>query len=448
VTAGKILLALLLVAANGFFVAVEFGLARLRPTQAEEFVRQGRPGAKSVMHAVRHIDSYLSGCQLGITICSLGLGALGEPAFHDALEPLLGDAAQIAGIGLASALAFVIITMLHVVVGELAPKSAAIARTPPIVLALTPPMRMFYIATKPVVELLNGLGNLVLKPFGIPPASESGSQPHSEDELRLLLRESSREGTIGREEQELSEAALVFGDRRAREVMKPRAEIAYVLTTDSPRRIAERVIETGHTRLPLCEPEGGLDAAVGVINAKDLVPIGLEPDREFDVREIARPIAHVSESARLERVLRDMRRERRHIALVHDEHGTVVGLVTLEDILEELVGEIEDEFDPEQREPIRMEGDVIVIDGSAPAREVAERLGFELDAHHETTIGGYISEELGRVPRAGETIWVHGRRFEVRGVDGTLVTELAVLPDGGEHDGKANAGEGERRADR
>ena len=278
-------------------------------------------------------------------------------------------------------------------------------------------MRMFYVATKPVVEALNWLGNLVLRPFGIPPASESGSQPHSEDELRSLLRESSREGTIGREEQELSEAALIFGDRRAREVMKPRAEIDYVLTTDSPRRIGERVIESGHTRLPLCEPDGGLDAAVGVINAKDLLPVGLQPDRDIDVREIARPIAHVSESARLDRVLRDMRGERRHIALVHDEHGTVVGLITLEDILEEIVGEI------------RTEDGVVLIDGSASARDVADRLGFDLDAHHETTIGGYLSEELGRVPRAGEEIELHGWHFEVRDVEGTLVTELAVVPD-------------------
>jgi CBS domain containing-hemolysin-like protein len=435
VTAVRIVLALLLVAANGFFVAVEFGLARLRHTQAAEFARERRPGSKSVLHAVQHIDSYLSACQLGITICSLGLGALGEPAFHDALEPLLGDAAEVAGIGLASALAFVIITALHVVVGELAPKSAAIARTPPIVLALTPAMRAFYLATKPLVDLLNALGNLVLKPFGVPPASEAGHQPHSEDELRLLLRESSRQGTIGVEEQELSEAALVFGDLRAREVMNPRAEVAFVLTTDSPRQVAERVIETGHTRLPLCEPEGALDAAVGVINAKDLLPVGLSPQKDIDLRGIARPIAHVSESARVDRVLRDMRRDRRHIALVHDEHGTVVGLVTLEDILEELVGEIEDEFDPEQRDPIRIEGDTVLIDGSASAREVAERLGFELQGHHETTIGGYLSEELGRVPRPGEEVELHERRFKVLGVEETRVTELRLVDRG-----DANAG--------
>src|SRR4051812_1654507 len=431
-TAGGVILALVLVAANGFFVAVEFGIARLRPTQAAEFAREGRPGSKSVLHAVQHIDSYLSACQLGITMCSLGLGALGEPAFRAALEPLLGDAAEIAGIGLAPALAFALIPTLHVVVGELAPKSAAIARPPPIVLALTPPMRGFYLATKPLVDLFNAMGNLILKPFGVPPASEGGHQPHSEDELRLLLRESSREGTIGQEEQELSEAALVFGDLRAREVMRPRAEVAYVLTSDSSRRVAERVIETGHTRLPLCEPAGGLDAAVGVVNAKDLLPVGLSGEAHVDLRSIARPIAHVAESARVDRVLRDMRRERRHLGLVHDEHGTVVGLVTLEDILEEIVGEIDDEFDPERQDPIRVDGDTVIVDGAASAREVAERLGFELEGHHETTIGGYLSEELGRVPRPGEEVVLHERRFRVLGVEETLVTELAVVdPDSG-----------------
>jgi CBS domain containing-hemolysin-like protein len=228
----------------------------------------------------------------------------------------------------------------------------------------------------------------------------------------------------------------VFGDLRAREVMRPRAEIAYVLTSDSPRHVAERVIETGHTRLPLCEPAGGLDAAVGVLNAKDLLPVGLRDEADVDLRSIARPIAHVSESARVDRVLRDMRRDRRHIGLVHDEHGTVVGLVTLEDIIEEIVGEIDDEFDPERRDAFRRDGDVVVIDGAAPAREVAERLGFALEGHHETTIGGYLSEELGRVPRPGEEIALHERRFKVLAVDGTLVTELALL----DRDSDADAG--------
>ena len=426
--AAEVAVVLLLVLANGFFVAVEFSVARLRPTQARELLRQGRPGAKSVAHAVDHIDAYLAACQLGITMASLGLGAIGEPVFHDLLEPVLGDAAAIGGFGLAAALAFLIITALHVVVGELSPKSLAIARTPPVVLALAPLMRAFYLSTRPLVDLLNAMGNLLLKPFGVPPASEAGHQPHSEDELRELLRESSRQGVIEREEQELSEAALVFGDTRAREVMKPRGEVDLVLTTDSARTIAERAIATGRTRLPLCKPDGGLESAVGAVNAKDLLPLIFEDAQRLEVSRLTRPLAHISESARVDEVLRKMRAERVHLGLVHDEHGTVIGLLTMEDILEELVGEIEDEFDPDRAEFFHEEDGRLCVDGQTPMRALAERLRFELEGHHETTVGGYLSEELARVPAIGEVIECHGHRFEILAVTETQVTKVAVVP--------------------
>ena len=311
----ELILALLLVVANGFFVAVEFSLARLRLTQVHELLRQGKPGAKSAAHGVEHLDAFLSACQLGITVASLGLGVIGERAFHHLLEPSLGDAATIGGFGIAAALAFLIITTLHVVLGELSPKSLAIARTPQ----------------------LNAMGNLVLKPFGVPPASEAGHQPHSEDELRELLRESSREGLIQREEQELSEAALVFGDLSASEAMTHRSEIDVVLTTDSADAIADRAIATGRTRLPLCEPHGGLESAVGVINAKDLLPFAFDDTRlPLEPSQLARPLGHVSESARLDDVLREMRQRRFHPALVHDLDAEVIGLLTMEDILEKV----------------------------------------------------------------------------------------------------------------
>ncbi len=425
----ELIVAILLVLANGFFVAVEFAVARLRPTMAEEMVREGKPGAKSALYAVEHIDSYLSACQLGITVSSLGLGAIGEPAFHDLLEPILGDAATIAGFGLASIVAFLIITTLHVVVGELSPKSLAIARTAPVVLALAPIMRAFYMATKPVVDGFNAMGNLLLKPFKVPPASEAGHQPHSEDELRELLRQSSREGLIERGEQELSDAALVFGDTRAREVMKPRGEIVYVLGTDSLATIAQRVIESGHTRLPVCEPDGGLDSPIGAVNAKDLLPFLVEGKDTLDLPSIVRPIAHVSESALVDEVLRQMRERRRHLGLVHDEHGTVVGLLTMEDLLEELVGEIEDEFDEREREHFRERDGRLYVDGQAPVRALAERLGWELDEHHESTVGGYLSELLGRVPEVGEVVECHGRRVEILAVEETRITSLAVHED-------------------
>jgi CBS domain containing-hemolysin-like protein len=418
-----LVIAVVLVAANAFFVGAEFAIARLRPTQVAELARQRRPGARSAQHAVEHIDSYLSACQLGITLASLGLGAVGEPAFHELLEPVFGDEARVIGFGLASAVAFSIITVLHVVLGELAPKSAAIARTAPIALALAPPMRAFYLATRPVVDLFNGMGNLVLKPFGIPPAAEAGHAPHSEDELRELLRESREGGMIEGEEQELSEAALVFGDRRAREVMTPRSEIVFVTAADSPQEVAEKAMRSGHTRLPVADPERGLEGAEGFINAKDLLPVAYG-EAAPEVRALARPIARVAESTRLDEVLREMRRDRRHLALVLDEHGTVVGLITLEDILEEIVGEIEDEFDPRTREMIRAEDGGLRIDGAAPLRLVADRLGVEVDAPHEATVGGHLTEQLGRVPRPGETVMLEDAPLEVVDVDDTRITGL------------------------
>jgi CBS domain containing-hemolysin-like protein len=421
----QLLFAGILVLANGFFVAVEFSVARLRPTQVSELTDAGKPGAKSARHAVDHIDAYLSACQLGITMSSLGLGALGEPAFHDLIEPLLGDSARVVGFGLASVAAFAIITTLHVVVGELAPKSAAISRTVPVVLVLAPIMRAFYMATKPLVDFFNAMGNLLIKAFGIPPPREVG-HPHSEAELRELLRESSREGLIQREERELSEAALVFGDLRAREVMKPRAEVDYVLDTDKARTIAERAIETGRTRLPVCTADGGLEATIGVINAKDLLSLMFDGSEAKPIAERVRPVGHVSESARVDDVLREMRVERQHLALVHDEHGTVIGLLTMEDIIEELVGEIEDEFDSEREELWRREGDRIVLDGGAPVRPLATYLGVDLGAHHESTLGGYVSEHLGRVPEAGETVEVFGHQLEIVGVEETRITEVAI----------------------
>ena len=232
----NIALAFVLVLANGFFVATEFAVTRARPAQVDAWVRDRRPGARSAKHAVEHIDAYLAACQLGITISSLGLGALGEPAFHHILEPVFGEAAQLAGIGVASAIAFGIITLLHVVVGELAPKSLALSRTEKVVLLVAPIMRGFYLVTRPVVDLFNGLGNLLLKPFGIPPAREAGHAPASEDELRTLLRESAAGGEIEDEEQRFGENVLTFGDRRVREVMIPRHRAVFVTHGPDVRR--------------------------------------------------------------------------------------------------------------------------------------------------------------------------------------------------------------------
>ncbi len=419
----NIALALVLVGANGFFVATEFAVARLRPGQVEKWVSDGRPGAKSVQHAIEHIDSYLATCQLGITISSLGLGALGEPAFHHILEPVFGEGATVVGVGVASAIAFGIITLLHVVVGELAPKSLAISRTQPIALFVAPVMRVFYLGAKPVVDLFNGMGNLLLKPFGIPPAREAGHAPVSEDELRTLVRESAAGGEIEEEEQRFTENVLTFGDRRVREVMMPRGRITFV-TTDASYDDAVAVIrESGLTRLPLCEAEKGLDAPVGLLHVKDLLVNGPEKP----LKETARALERVPESMLVDELLERLRKLREHFALVVDEHGTVIGLITLEDILEEIVGEIEDEFDPEEREPMRDGSEGTVIAGWAPIRLVEERLEVEFHDHHEATIGGVVLERLGRLPEEGEEVELDGVRFAVLSAADARIQELRVV---------------------
>jgi CBS domain containing-hemolysin-like protein len=422
-----LILAIGLVFANGFFVATEFAIARLRPTQVDEFERAGRPGAASVRHAVEHIDAYLAACQLGITLASLGLGVVGKPAFEELLEPILGESAALAGLALAAALAFSVITLLHVVVGELAPKSLAIARTSSTVLWVAPPMRLFYIVTKPLVDLFNGMGNLLLKPFGIPPAREVGHAPHSEEELRTLMRESREGGLIDRADQELTENVFHFGDRRVRDVMTPRPEIDFLTTEDDVDTAIARAIETGHTRLPVGSPVGGLDEPLGMIHAKDLLPASAGAAQR-SIEELRRPLDRVSESALISEVLPALRRDRRHVALVADEHGTTIGLVTLEDMLEELVGEIEDEFDLEEAAGVRREGAALVVPGSLPLRDLARELELELDHAHEATIGGHVVEELGRVPEPGETLELDGFEIEVLESEGPLVESLRLSP--------------------
>jgi CBS domain containing-hemolysin-like protein len=296
-----------------------------------------------------------------------------------------------------------------------------------VVLVLAPPMRAFYLATKPFVDLFNAMGNLVLKPFGIPPASEAALAPHSEEELRQLLSESHKGGLLEADETRLSETALVFGDRRAREVMRPRHEVDLVTVDDSIEEVIETAMRTGRTRLPLTEAEGSLDEATGVINAKDL--LGLAVGREVDPRSVARELPRVAEGTRVDRVLRDMRSRGRHLALVVDEHGTVTGLLTLEDVLEELVGEIDDEFDTAAEKLVERDGDEVHIDGRAPVRLVAHELGLEVEVAGEATVSGHVVEELGRVPETGEVVPLDGALLEVAGSEGTHITRLIVRPE-------------------
>ena len=422
-----VILALMLVLANGVFVAAEFAVVRVRPTQVEELERSGRPGASSVRHAVGHVDAYLAACQLGITLASIGLGVIGKPAFEALLQPLFGGAASALGTALAATLAFALITLLHVVVGELAAKSLAIARTTSTALLVAPWLRVFYMVTKPAVDLLNWMGNLLLRPFGIPPARESGHAPHTEQELRALLAQSRALGLIEPGEHLIAERGFEFADRRTREVMRPRGEIAFVTADDTVQAAARHAVRVGHTRLPLCAPDRGLDAPLGLIHAQDLLAATLErPD--VPLEQLARPLGRVSEATLVAELLAQMRQQRRQMALVADEHGTTVGLVTLEDLLEELVGEIADEFDLEPRRPIVHEGGQLTVAGSTPIHELESELGVRISAAHEDTIGGHIIELFGRLPEVGETIELDGYPVEVAELGDATIRTLRIQP--------------------
>jgi CBS domain containing-hemolysin-like protein len=430
----SVVLAVLLIAGNFFFVAAEFAITRARPTEVAELESEGVGGAASLRHAVDHIDAYLSACQLGITLCSIGLGLAGEPAVAHLLEPALEPLGRWAGVGAAAvsfAVAYALVSTLHVVVGELAPKSLAIARTRPTGLALAPPLRGFYVVAKPAVDLLNWLGNQVLRPFGIPPAREAGHAPHTEAELRRLVRESRHEGLIDPEEHEFTDNVLTFGDRRAREAMVPRPQVEVLTTGQTVEEAAARAAEGSHTRYPLCEPDGGLDAAVGLVHVKDLLRASREGG-DGDLRGLARPLRRVPDATMLDELLEGLRRDHQHLALVVDEHGTAVGIITLEDVLEEIVGEIEDEFDAEgDDQPVRQEDGSLLVAGSAPLRLVAERLGLRADDAGTATVGGLLVEQLGRIPRAGDWVEVGGRPAEVTEVDEARVTELRFPADPG-----------------
>jgi len=344
----QIVAAVVLLAGNFFFVAVEFSITSARPTMVNRLVAEGARGARSLQHGVENIDKYLSACQLGITVSSIGLGITAEPLVKEAFEAILGEGGVIgvAATTVSFVLAYAVVSVFHVVLGELTPKSLAIGRTRQTGLALLPVMRIFYLATKPVVDLLNWLGNVVLRPFGIPPASEAQTEVHSEAELQAIIAHSERQGELEPEEQRFAEGAFTFGDRRARDVMVPRREVVALSTDQDVRAAARTAAECGHRRVPLCGgAECDLDRTVGVVNVSDLART-LAADGAGDLSDLARELPETSEAALLDDLLDELRAGHDQMALVRDEYGTAVGILTLEDIIEQILGDIRNEFEP------------------------------------------------------------------------------------------------------
>jgi len=414
--------AFLLVILNGFFVAAEFALVKVRPTQIDPYVTAGKRGAKVARHMIRHLDAYLSATQLGITLSSLALGWIGEPAFAWIIEPLVTaiageNPALVHSISLT--VSFLVITILHIVLGELAPKSVAIRKPEGTALLVALPLFLFYKATYPAIWVLNHTANALLKLVGIAPVSE-GELAHDEEELRRLLS-STETNQLSSQKRELLDNIFELSHRVARQIMLPRQDVTYLSTVRSLAenlRIARR---SGHTRFPLCE--GDLDHVIGLIHIKDI----FHRDRPLSsLKEVAREIAFVPETLELDRLLKRMRTERFHMAAVIDEYGGVSGIVTLEDVIEEIVGSIQDEFDVEKPELLARGDGVYEVSGGMLIEDLEEALGVEFSDRDEDTVGGVVLSELGRNPAEGDKVEVGPLMIEVLEVQLNRVATVRV----------------------
>ncbi|WP_378953792.1 hemolysin family protein [Pelosinus sp. sgz500959] len=425
----KLLGAFLLVLLNGFFVVAEFSLVKIRKTRLEELVHQGNNNARLALKIVSSLDTYLSAIQLGITLSSLALGWIGEPAVSSIIEPILikyVSSSELMLHTVSIAISFTFITLLHVVVGELIPKSFAIQRTERMVLLAAWPLYIFHKIGYPVIMLFDYTAWFFLKLLGVKPANEA-DLAHSEEELRMIVSASHRGGVLNQMESDLIDNVFDFADRLAREVMVPRQDIICLFVDDSYEENLKVVRETHHTRYPLCVEDK--DHIIGMIHLRDLMDLELDNAEKKDITTIMREMLVVPEGMSVAKLLQLMRRKRMHLAVVVDEYGGTAGLVAMEDIIEEIVGDIQDEHDDiVQAEIQRLADGTYEFDGRVLFDDVAGLLNIHFDDHEEDTIGGYIFGVLGRRPEIGDEVNIGEYVFSVLQVNGFRVVRVKAMP--------------------
>lgn len=398
-----ILLTFFLVALNGFFVAAEFAIVKVRYSQIELRAQKGNRIAGVAQNILNNLDSYLSATQLGITLASLGLGWIGEPVVSKLLMALFRtvglEMSEDLAHSIALPVAFALITVLHIVFGELAPKSIAIRKPEETTLALSLPMRLFFILFRPAIWILNGFANFILKSIGIPPADEH--EAHSADELRLLVKQSQKSGAIKEDNYQIIQNAFNFSELTAQQVMVPRKNI-FALDIDTPKEeILKEVLENGYSRIPVYEDD--IDNVLGIVFTKDIFQANiLSPD--WKLKDLLRPVQYVYNSTKLNRVLKDFQTKKIHIGLVIDEYGGTEGIISMEDILEELVGEIQDEYDDETAPVVKNDDGSFTISGIAPLHDVNNFLPVPFPENRQyNTFNGLILNRFGRIPPGNET---------------------------------------------
>lgn len=415
--------AIVLVLANGFFVATEFAIVKIRSTRLDELAKSGVRAAARARPLVDELDEYLSATQLGITLASLGLGWLGEPAFSRLLMPLLADVGVPGSAvqALSYVLSFTIITVLHIVVGELAPKTLAIERAEQVTLAVATPMKLFRAIFYPFIWILNGIARKGLRLIGLE-ATESSELRHSEEELRLIISSMRSAGGEERERLEMLDKALTLPARTARELMVSRGDVAYLRLDQPPEERRRIVQETRHTRYPVVEDD--LDTIVGILHVKDLFLRGEAPRSPEEMRKVVREPLYVPETMHGDTLLQEFRRRRQHMAVVVDEYGGTAGLVTVEDVVGEVLGELHDEFATWGPDISLLPSGAHSVDPTTLVEDFAKHFGFELHEPEVATVGGLIMLRLHRIPAAGDKVQVGPVELTVEQMRGPRIVRI------------------------
>jgi CBS domain containing-hemolysin-like protein len=421
----RLLFVLLLVLLNAFFVAAEFALVAVRRSRIDQMAADGDSKALVVQKALAQLDRYISGTQLGITLASLALGWIGEPA----VAVIADKALRLVGItpapgavhtGAGIAVAFLVITFLHIVLGELAPKSIALAKPESVSRWVARPLMLFSRAMSPFISFLNGTANRMLAMFGIEPASEGG-HVHSPEELRLLVMQARAHGTLDESDSKMLAGVFDFHNKRALDVMRPRTDMVAIAEDVERDELAEILRRERYSRYPVYRDTP--DDIVGVFLAKDFWLA--EHPETFELREVLREPLFVPATRAAERVLDDLRRTRAHLAVVLDEYGGTAGIVTMEDLVEEVVGDIADEYDPLSRDALLFDG-VLELAGSMSLVDVRSDHKLPIPEGDWSTLGGYAFAALGRLPRVGDRVAYPGGELEVVAMDGRRVAALRV----------------------
>jgi CBS domain containing-hemolysin-like protein len=418
-----------LVLANGFFVAAEFALVSIRHTRIEELAKQGRPGAAAVKRALGHTDDFIAATQLGITIASLALGWLGEPALGRFIEPLV-SLLPAAWVGLAShtiaaVLAFILITFMHVVVGEFMPKSIALQRTESTALIVVPATLIVEKLFMPFIWVLSGTGNFLLSLIGMRAAS-GHELVHSVEELKMLVQASGEKGVLEVDERNMLDAVFDFAGLTAREVMVPRTEMVALSVEATVDELIQLAIKYPYTKYPVYD--GDLDHILGIAYVKDLVRVQHSERRTASVRGLIREALFVPDTIRLDDLLQHFRARRQHMAIVLDEYSGTAGLVTLADLMGKIVGEVADTFDKSTPEIQRLPNGAALIDGLTQIEDVNNRLGLDLHEEYYDTIAGFVLGRLGRMARVGDTVEAGGVRLKVEALDGLRIARVSLYP--------------------